>query len=458
MKIRNLSFGFMISALFCSLPSFAQWQTLGIAGFTGTSVVSPSVTVAGDTPVLGFRDNGFNGGKASVEMYVNGAWAYVGNGGFSVNPVTEVSMATDSATGAPYIAYIDSALGVTVSQYDGVAWAYLGLSGFLNNTYDQISLTIAGDGTPYIGYRDAGNTKMANMQKFVSGTGWSQVGAANFSSAGANVVAFAVDHFGVPYAATSLNTGGGIQVQKYNGSSWVTVGNIGFDTAYLSTKISIAIGANNEPYVALTSQNSPYAADVWTFNGTSWTNGNVSSNTINAKYVSIAVTNLGAPVLSYVDNNSGGKASVSAFDGSSWAPLGSADFSSGGIETPSLALSNNGTVYVAYVDLANSNAATVETHAAPSAPVNGINQVNNLTAFKLYPNPSNGQFQISYQSGQSGEVVLSATDMLGQTVWQQTRPAGSDVISVDLSSVAKGLYVLQVTAPEGSAKQLVEIK
>jgi hypothetical protein len=109
---------------------------------------------------------------------------------------------------------------------------------------------------------------------------------------------------------------------------------------------------------------------------------------------------------------------------------------------------------MAYVDLANGDAATVETHSAP----NGINEVSSLASFKLYPNPNNGQFQISYQSGQTGNVVLSATDMLGQTIWQQTRPTGSDAISVDLSSVAKGLYVLQVTAPEGSAKQLVEIR
>ena len=82
-----------------------------------------------------------------------------------------------------------------------------------------------------------------------------------------------------------------------------------------------------------------------------WTNWSASTNTTNAKYVSIAVTNLGAPVLAYVDNNSGGKASVSAFDGSSWAALGNADFSSGGIATPSLALSNNGTVSVSYTHL-----------------------------------------------------------------------------------------------------------
>ena len=456
MKIRNLSFGFMISALVCSLPSFGQWQIVGTPGFTGNSVASPSMTIIGDTPVIGYRDNGFNGGKATVQMYVNNAWTDIGLGGFSINAVSEVSMASDSATGTPYIAYIDTALGFTVSQYDGFAWAYLGLSGFYG-AGDQISLVIAGNGTVYIGYRDT-LTKKANMQMFTSGSGWSQLGAANFSSAGGNVVAFAVDHFGVPYAATSLNNGGGIQVQKYNGSSWVTVGNTGFDTAYLSTKISIAIGANNEPYVALTSQNSPYAADVWTFNGTSWTNGNASTNTTNAKYVSIAVTNLGAPVLSYVDNNSGSKASVSVFNGSSWAPLGTADFSSGGIATPSLALSNNGTVYVGYVDLANGNAATVETHSAPGAPANSINEVSGLASFKLYPNPTDGQFQISYQSIKTGDVVLSATDMLGQTVWQQTSTAGSEAISVDLSSVAKGLYVLQVIAPEGSAKQLVEIK
>jgi hypothetical protein len=62
--------------------------------------------------------------------------------------------------------------------------------------------------------------------------------------------------------------------------------------------------------------------------------------------------------MAFDDGTNGSKASVMTYSGSSWVTLGAADFSAGLVNYPSLAVLNN-VPYVAYVDNANSNKATV---------------------------------------------------------------------------------------------------
>ncbi|KXK15427.1 MAG: Endoglucanase precursor [Chloroflexi bacterium OLB14] len=76
-----------------------------------------------------------------------------------------------------------------------------------------------------------------------------------------------------------------------------------------------------------------------------------------ANYPSLAVYN-GTPYVAYMDNANSNKATVMAFDGTNWVNVGSAGFSAGGACYTSLVV-YNGTPYVAYQDAANSYKATV---------------------------------------------------------------------------------------------------
>ena len=452
MKTKSLPTLLLLAALGLNLSSFGQWVAQGGAGFTGTDVAYTSIGIAkNDTPVIAFRDNGFAGGKATVMHYANNSWTSLGGAGFTAGAVKGVSLAVDSATQSVYVAYLDTLAGLSVSKFNGTSWGFIGATGIATGTPDQIQLMIAGNGTPYLGYRDANGTNKTNLKKF-SGGSWSTVGAANFSAA-AEGVAFAIDHSGVPYCAASLAGGAGLIVQKFDGSNWVTVGNAGFDTALSLSKISIAIANNNQPYIALTKNNSANSIAAWAFNGTAWIGNTVVSAT-RGQGVSLVVSKQGVPFASYNDYGASNKATVAYYSGGSWHVLGNADFSGSTAKSLSLAVNSLGYALVGYQDVASGSAATVEKYLYLA----GINETSGLADFRLYPNPNTGRFRITYKGTQTGEVQLTVTNMMGQTIWTEMRSAGNDVEEINLAGVEKGLYTLQVKTADGIANTLVEIE
>lgn len=72
----------------------------------------------------------------------------------------------------------------------------------------------------------------------------------------------------------------------------------------------------------------------------------------------------------------------------------------------------------------------------------GINE-SNSAAFKLYPNPSNGQFKISFTTLTSTNAELIITNNLGTVVYQSTLETTTS--EIDLSHLSKGNYILQLT-------------
>jgi hypothetical protein len=70
-------------------------------------------------------------------------------------------------------------------------------------------------------------------------------------------------------------------------------------------------------------------------------------------------------------------------------------------------------------------------------PVSGIVKVNNTTSFKVYPNPSNGNFSLDIQQ----ESDVRVYDIMGQTVYQSRLPQGHNQIDI---KGADGVYVISV--------------
>jgi hypothetical protein len=446
----------MLVALLTGGRSFGQWQHVGAAGFASGAAANISMVIGkNDTPIVGFRDNGAGGGKATVMYYTNNTWISMGNTGFSPNAVNEVSMAADTARNNIYIAYIDSVAGVTVAQYNGTGWTLLGAPGFTANTQsDNLKMLVAPDGTPYLGFLDDNQSYKANMMKYTGGS-WSQVGTTNFSTLAGYKVAFAIDRNNVPYAAiASSSYPETVEVQKFDGASWVDVGTTAFDTSSYGTKIALAIDTNNRPYVAMTANASPYAAHVWGYNGSRWVMIGGPATAGDAEELNLAISGKNLPVLSYSDYaNSSYKASVVYYNGVSWNSLGNTDFTAAEADFTSLAINSRNDVFVAYEDFANGNGPTVDEYLHNT----GIHDAPGLAGFKLYPNPNNGKFRISYTATQPGETELSVSDMMGRIVWQDAR-TGNGTESIDLSSISTGLYTLQVKTTAGIETRLVEIK
>lgn len=85
-----------------------------------------------------------------------------------------------------------------------------------------------------------------------------------------------------------------------------------------------------------------------------------------------------------------------------------------------------------------------------TAPV-GIADFNLNNLLNVYPNPGDGNFEVIYTSSRIGNVMLRITDLLGQTVKEIPAEKITDYFHFlfDLTKLAKGTYIVEVTLPEG---------
>ncbi len=94
------------------------------------------------------------------------------------------------------------------------------------------------------------------------------------------------------------------------------------------------------------------------------------------------------------------------------------------------------------------------TVTAPNSVVN----IDNIKSFDVYPNPSNGNFEVSFTIPVSSDVTVEVTNMIGQTVYDQQvgKVSGQLKHTLDLTSLAKGIYSLQIKAGDQvSSKKIV---
>jgi len=90
---------------------------------------------------------------------------------------------------------------------------------------------------------------------------------------------------------------------------------------------------------------------------------------------------------------------------------------------------------------------------------NGINDQSLLqNSFNVTPNPGNGIFMLNYTVAKQEDVQITVFDNLGQSVFAKTTAANANVNTtmIDLSSLSKGVYLVQVKTNNGVAvKRLV---
>jgi len=75
----------------------------------------------------------------------------------------------------------------------------------------------------------------------------------------------------------------------------------------------------------------------------------------------------------------------------------------------------------------------------------------------IYPNPSNGEFRITFNDNNNKDVIVTVTNTLGQTVYTNTFENNSETFdkTINLKAVTDGLYT--VTIDNGEIKMTGEI-
>jgi len=82
--------------------------------------------------------------------------------------------------------------------------------------------------------------------------------------------------------------------------------------------------------------------------------------------------------------------------------------------------------------------------------------MSNLT---IYPNPSSGIFTIHFEMIQPRPLNFRVVDMMGQLMKEYTSDYSKGIHSLDvqLGSVAKGIYVLQIREGSNQFNKRIEI-
>ncbi|MFN8154499.1 MAG: T9SS type A sorting domain-containing protein [Bacteroidia bacterium] len=93
-------------------------------------------------------------------------------------------------------------------------------------------------------------------------------------------------------------------------------------------------------------------------------------------------------------------------------------------------------------------AVTVYANGDPACNPIGVNEVN-ATGFgivKLYPVPAASRLNLDYNSNVKGDVVISVKDQLGRVITSENKAVnnGVNTLSVDLASIASGIYFVTI--------------
>lgn len=346
------------------LIPYPSWDILGETSVSKAKAYYPIIAIDNnDVLYMAYQDSA-KADKITVKKFNGTTWEAVGLEGFSRGRALYIKLAIDKKNNIPYVAYkdMDKDGKATVKKLNGSTWVTVGSEGFTIDEANFISLAIDSDGIPYIAYIESENVEPIHLgevtvKKF-DGSIWETVGIEGVSDDEGTYPSLAIDNNGVPYIVYInvithwLGYTFNPVVKKFNGSSWVDVGQITIDPPYYwfthENNITITIDAQNVPYVS-------YYDKVKKFNGSSWEELGV--NRFHRKNISIAINQNSELYMSYQENhdNGGREISVTKYNGKYWDTVGEKEniFLAKGklYNTPSLALNKDGKIFVAYQDV-----------------------------------------------------------------------------------------------------------
>jgi hypothetical protein len=433
-----------------SLAAFSQWTNVGQPGFSNAWIDYTFISSdLNGRPCVVFRDLGV-GGKATVMRYNGATWCCIGNRGFSSGDAHNTQLVFDK-NGIPYVVYTDWANDkkATVMRFDGVNWNIVGNSGFSPGAATYTTISIDSLNFPYVAFRDAFHNSCASVMKF-DGANWVYVGMPGFSAIGTGVqgasqISLKIAANNKPIIGYVDNSNGyRASVMGFNGTDWRYVGCAGF-SPWQVAYTSLALDNNGTPYIAYSDRANGDNASVMKYNGTVWVPvGNLGFTPGAASFTSLQFYS-GTPYIAYSDYSFGRMASVMKFNGANWIQVGTAAFSNSDVFDVSLAINQSGQLYVAYVDQSiGYGESTVMTFEISTGNPEALFNLSSLIA----PNPSPGTFYLSgnYQGEQ--EVFLTILNLLGKTIHSRKIEVISGQLNteIDLSTQPKGIYFLELIA------------
>jgi Secretion system C-terminal sorting domain len=220
-------------------------------------------------------------------------------------------------------------------------WQVVGKRNFSAGAVNSINIQINSKGTPYVACQDAGVANKASVMMY-DGANWIQVGPAGFSTGAANNIHFGIDKNDTLYVVYSDGLDSLLYVKKFNGTNWLTIGNVGRK----SPDTDIAFDKNNKPFIAMSTLFAGYGNDtvfVKSFDGLNWQTVGGTYACTEGKWPDIDLDTLGNIYLITEGTAFNYGTGAYKFDGITWAGIGGFGYQSGA----RLKVDKNAAVYVA---------------------------------------------------------------------------------------------------------------
>ena len=452
-----LSSVLLLFQFICTQPLYAQcWNTMN-GGVTPNIAIGYEVTAMteynGNQIVAGlFTTVGGSVAASNIAQWNGTSWSALGSGiaptssGGITNSVNAMTIYNNEL----YVAgRFDTAGGIPVNglaKWNGTSWSAV------NNGTHQLTGSIntmaVYNGDLYVGgYFDSiGGIATTGIAKW-DGTSWSAL-AGGLNGLGGDVESL-TPYNGNLYVGGLFTTAGGIaahNIAVWNGTTWSGL-DTGVVTACHCGGVLAITPYQGNIYAALqdedTSSYSTGHLAMW--DGSSWSYllgdphagyyyGNVNAMcTYNGKLmVGGYFQNVGTDTVN----------DIVQWNGTAWSNLnggGVGDIYTSGILTMDSA---NGYLFIGgyFLETATTSAGNVVEYGC----ANGIQEISN-GLISIYPNPSNGIINISFENSQDASIVIY--DLMGEKVIQSK--LNTNQAQFDLRGHASGTYLYRVSGENG---------
>lgn len=325
-------------------PQANYWQQLGGAVGLGEDA---SLKTDGTNTTIAYSEDDGTSQNITIKKWTGSTWTSLGSlsgSNDSYSAARSPSIALDNA-GYPVVAWHERAdydefnkiSNIYIQRFNGTSWVNVG-TGVLDgwNALDTYayspSVALDSSGNPVVAWSEDDTTMDHDIyvQRF-NGTSWVRVGEklnANTNTYDSSAIqpSLAIDSSDNPVVAWSEDNGSvyNIYVRRFNGTSWVKVGN-GILNATVGSAYgpSLALDSSDNPVVAWNEGSGIY---VQRFNGTSWVNvgsGVLNATTGSAGGPSLVLDESDNPIVSWEESDgTSSNLYIQQFNGSSWVNVG----------------------------------------------------------------------------------------------------------------------------------------
>jgi hypothetical protein len=256
------------------------WEVVGTEGFSAGQASDPRLAIdSNNVPYVAYIDAA-NADKATLQKFNGTAWEVVGTAGFSAGAVYNMNLEID-ANNVPYVGLTDSGIGFwpIVWRFNGTEMEMMDTLDLQANSGEFTVMALDSDNNPYLAYYDpifsGTQARKWNNDGFWEWLILDPLTPSITPGSPSYGLQMAIDANNVPYVLY-LDTSSPtdilrVTIIKYNGTTWELVGTDGISGSYVYNT-DIAIDANNVPYVAYEDgpSNEVRKATVQKFNGTAW--------------------------------------------------------------------------------------------------------------------------------------------------------------------------------------------